>query len=58
MTITKDTAAPLVVVVGATGIQGSSVIKALGESNKLYRIRGLTRDLEKPASKALTEQGV
>ncbi|KAG9001756.1 hypothetical protein FRB94_013688 [Tulasnella sp. JGI-2019a] len=58
MTITQDTSAPLVVVVGATGIQGGSVINALSESDKLYRIRGLTRDANKDAAKALTKRGV
>ncbi|KAG8995472.1 hypothetical protein FRB94_009141 [Tulasnella sp. JGI-2019a] len=58
MTITQDTSAPLVVVVGSTGAQGSSVIKALIESDKPYRLRGLTRDTSKPAAKELTEKGV
>ncbi|CAA7268600.1 unnamed protein product [Cyclocybe aegerita] len=58
MTITSDTSAPLVVVGGSTGQQGGSVIRSLQESNKAYRIRGLTRDVSKPAAKALAEQGV
>ncbi|KAG8986478.1 hypothetical protein FRB95_007856 [Tulasnella sp. JGI-2019a] len=58
MTITKDLSAPLVVVVGATGNQGSSVIQALLESNKPYRVRGFTRDTSKPVSKELASQGV
>ncbi|KAF7348434.1 NmrA domain-containing protein [Mycena venus] len=58
MTITQDSSAPLVVVVGATGIQGGSVIKALAESNKPYRIRGFTRDVTKPVSQALIAKGV
>ncbi|KAG8889480.1 hypothetical protein FRB98_004165 [Tulasnella sp. 332] len=58
MAITQESSSPLVVVVGATGIQGGSVIKTLQESNKQYRIRGLTRDTKKDASKALTERGV
>ncbi|CAA7268601.1 unnamed protein product [Cyclocybe aegerita] len=58
MTITSDTSAPLVVVGGSTGQQGGSVIRSLQESDKVYRIRGLTRDVSKPAAKALTEQGV
>ncbi|KAG8986822.1 hypothetical protein FRB93_005164, partial [Tulasnella sp. JGI-2019a] len=58
MTITSDTSAPLVAVVGATGMQGGSVIKALAASRKPYRIRGFTRDTSKPAAKALSAQGV
>ncbi|KAK7046768.1 NAD(P)-binding protein [Favolaschia claudopus] len=58
MTITQDSTAPLVAVVGATGIQGGSVVKALAESDKPYRIRGLTRDATKPAAQALVAQGV
>ncbi|KAJ3496997.1 hypothetical protein NLJ89_g10407 [Agrocybe chaxingu] len=58
MTITSDASAPLVVVGGATGQQGGSVVRALQESDKAYRIRGLTRDVSKPAAKALAEQGV
>ncbi|KAG9001751.1 hypothetical protein FRB94_013683 [Tulasnella sp. JGI-2019a] len=58
MAITQESSAPLVVVVGSTGLQGGSVIKALSESVKVYRIRGLTRDPSKPASQALTKQGV
>lgn len=58
MTISKDSSAPLVVVVGATGAQGSSVVNALIESDKPYRIRGFTRDLSKVDSQALAKQGV
>jgi len=58
MTITQDASAPLVVVVGSTGAQGSSVIKALSESDKPYRLRGLTRDINKTAAKDFTEKGV
>jgi len=58
MTITQAISAPLVAVVGATGIQGGSVIKALSESDKPYRIRGFTRDVAKPAAEALKKQGV
>jgi uncharacterized protein YbjT (DUF2867 family) len=58
MTISNDSSAPLVVVMGVTGNQGSSVIQALSESDKPYRIRGFTRDTNKPASKELAAQGV
>lgn len=58
MTITQTPSAPLIAVVGATGVQGGSVIKALGESDKPYRIRGFTRDVTKASAVALKEQGV
>ncbi|KAF7325086.1 NAD(P)-binding protein [Mycena kentingensis (nom. inval.)] len=59
MTITtSDLTAPLVVVVGITGNQGGSVARALIESDRAYRIRGLTRDVDKLAAKAFAEQGV
>ncbi|KAJ7819209.1 NAD(P)-binding protein [Mycena olivaceomarginata] len=58
MTITQAQSAPLVAVVGATGVQGGSVIKALSESEKPYRIRGFTRDLTKTTAEALKKQGV
>ncbi|CAA7270719.1 unnamed protein product [Cyclocybe aegerita] len=58
MTITSDASAPLVVVGGSTGQQGGSVIRALQESDKAYRIRGLTCDISKPSAKAFAEQGV
>jgi len=38
-------------------MQGGSVIKALAESDKPYRIRGLTRDPSKPAALKLKAQG-
>ncbi|KAJ6480565.1 NAD(P)-binding protein [Mycena vitilis] len=58
MTITQAGGSPLIVVVGAAGAQGSSVIKALAESDKSYRIRGFTRDTKKPAAESLSKQGV
>ncbi|KAK7028507.1 NmrA domain-containing protein [Favolaschia claudopus] len=58
MTITQAQSAPLVLVVGATGQQGGSVVKALSDSKKPYRVRGFTRDNTKPAAKALEKQGV
>jgi len=58
MTISHEPSAPLVVVVGATGTQGGSVINALAESDKPYRLRGLTRDTSKPAARKLIDQGV
>ncbi|KAJ7100522.1 NAD(P)-binding protein [Mycena epipterygia] len=58
MTITQLTSAPLVAVVGATGNQGGSVIKALAESDKPYRVRAFTRDATKPAALELVKLGV
>ncbi|KAJ6453204.1 NAD(P)-binding protein [Mycena vitilis] len=58
MTITPTRNAPLVAVVGATGAQGSSVIKALAESDRPYRIRGFTRNVAKPEAETLKKQGV
>lgn len=58
MTISQDTSAPLVVVAGSTGNQGGSVIQALADSNKSYRIRGLTRDATKKPAQELSEKGV
>ncbi|KAJ7026720.1 NAD(P)-binding protein [Mycena alexandri] len=58
MPISSSQSAPLVVVVGSTGIQGGSVIKALAESDRAYRLRGLTRDVTKPAARKLVDQGV
>lgn len=58
MTITSSPAAPLVVVVGSTGNQGGSVIQALAESDKPYRIRGLTRNVGQPSAQTLASQGV
>jgi uncharacterized protein YbjT (DUF2867 family) len=58
MTIAQALSAPLVVVVGATGNQGGSVVKALEESDKPYRIRIFTRDATKPAAQALLKKGI
>lgn len=51
----------LITVFGATGNQGGSVIKAiLADSvlSKEFKIRGITRDVSKPAAQALTSKGV
>ncbi|KAJ7100525.1 hypothetical protein C8R44DRAFT_988537 [Mycena epipterygia] len=56
--VTQLTSAPLVAVVGATGNQGGSVIKALAESDKPYRVWAFTRDPTKPASLELVKLGV
>ncbi|KAJ7735653.1 NAD(P)-binding protein [Mycena maculata] len=58
MTITQDASSPLVVVVGGTGVQGGSVVKALAESDRPYRVRVFSRDATKPAAHSLVQLGV
>jgi hypothetical protein len=51
----------ILTVFGATGNQGGSVIRAvLADSvlSKEFSIRGITRDVSKPAAKALASKGV
>lgn len=51
----------LITVFGATGNQGGSVIKSLLADpaiTKEFKIRGITRDVTKPAAQALAKQGV
>ncbi|WEW59213.1 hypothetical protein PRK78_004682 [Emydomyces testavorans] len=51
----------LIVVFGATGNQGGSVVNAIlqdPELSKEFKIRGITRDVTKPAAKALESKGV
>jgi len=52
----------LVVVLGATGIQGGGVVDAILHSNKEgkshFKIRGFTRNLDSEAAKALIARGV
>ncbi|KAM0789897.1 hypothetical protein ACM66B_006739 [Microbotryomycetes sp. NB124-2] len=47
-----------VIVVGSTGVQGSSLIAALSRSDKSYRIFAVTRDTSKPAAQKLVQEGV
>jgi uncharacterized protein YbjT (DUF2867 family) len=47
----------LVVVIGATGGQGGSVITRLFADGS-YRLRGITRDPQSKISQALTAKGV
>ena len=47
MTITSSPSAKLIAVVGATGLQGGSVIHYLEKSAKEYRVRGFTRNPSK-----------
>ncbi|KAI5451860.1 hypothetical protein NCC49_001162 [Naganishia albida] len=58
MTITQSASAPLVVIGGATGNQGGSVLHYLKESDKDYRLRALTRDNSRPKAKAIADLGV
>jgi uncharacterized protein YbjT (DUF2867 family) len=58
MTITQDLSAPLVAVVGTTGTQGGSVVRALAESNIAYRVRGFARDAAKRSAQELAKLGV
>jgi uncharacterized protein YbjT (DUF2867 family) len=58
MPISSSPSAPLIVIVGSTGNQGGSIVQALTESDRPYRIRGLTRDVTKPAVQKLARQGV
>lgn len=50
----------VLVVFGATGLQGGSVVKAFLGDSKLkesWTVRGVTRDVSKPSAKALEAQG-
>ncbi|TVY80730.1 NmrA-like family domain-containing protein [Lachnellula suecica] len=50
----------VLVVFGATGVQGGSVVKAFLGDSKLkesWTVRGVTRDTSKPSAKALEAQG-
>ena len=46
-----------IAVLGATGVQGDSVVRALLK-DRSWKIRGITRDTLKDAAKALEKQGV
>lgn len=50
----------IIVVFGATGAQGGSVIKSILRDSKAaaqFQIRAVTRDTSKPSAKALADQG-
>lgn len=51
----------IITVFGATGQQGGAVIKHILADpvlSKEFKVRGITRDVTKPAAKALSDQGV
>lgn len=50
--------AKLITVFGATGQQGSEVIKALLEKSGAFKVRGITRNPDGEKAKALKEKGV
>lgn len=49
--------AKLITVLGATGVQGGSVVASCLKSGD-YKVRGVTRNVESAASKALIAKGV
>jgi uncharacterized protein YbjT (DUF2867 family) len=56
-----NTMSKLLVIIGATGKQGGSVIKSIlsdPAASKQFKLRGVTRDTSKDASKVLADQGV
>lgn len=57
MTITQAASAPLFAVVGSTGVQGGSVVRALLASPKAYRVRAITRNPSKPSAQAISSLG-
>jgi hypothetical protein len=59
--ITSTRMSKLITVFGATGNQGGSVINHILADAQLsseFKIRGITRDVNKPAAKALADKGV
>ncbi|KAJ7808612.1 hypothetical protein B0H14DRAFT_2608762 [Mycena olivaceomarginata] len=58
MTVSKLLTAPLTVIVGITGRKGGNVARALIASDKPYRLRGLSRNITKPAAQIFADQGV
>lgn len=58
MTIVKAASAPLFVVLGSSGNQGGSVVRALAASSRPYRVRAIMRDTSKPIAKELEASGV
>jgi uncharacterized protein YbjT (DUF2867 family) len=51
----------ILTVLGATGVQGGSAARAVfnyPQLSKEYKVRTITREATKPASKALEEKGI
>ncbi|KAH8422517.1 uncharacterized protein LDX57_000271 [Aspergillus melleus] len=51
----------MITIFGATGVQGTSVIQHVlnvPDLSKEFRIRGVTRDISKPAAQELLDQGI
>jgi uncharacterized protein YbjT (DUF2867 family) len=48
---------PILTVVGATGVQGGSVVQSVLKSGK-YKVRAVTRNTDSEKAKALASQGV
>ncbi|KAG0049978.1 hypothetical protein BGZ83_005216 [Gryganskiella cystojenkinii] len=58
--MTKHSSKPILVVFGATGNQGGSVVNTFLDDPELaskYHVRAVTRDITKPAAKALEAKG-
>jgi uncharacterized protein YbjT (DUF2867 family) len=54
-----SSSSPILVVVGATGVQGGSVISHfLSLPDRPYRLRGITRNVDSDAAKSLAQKGV
>lgn len=58
MVASSASAAKSIVIFGATGAQGGSVLNHLLKSDRPYRITAVTRDPSKASSKAIAAKGV
>jgi len=56
--VASPTQGPLVVILGATGGQGGSLVTHLLASDRPYRLRGITRDAKQESSLKLVERGL
>ncbi|KAF4990567.1 hypothetical protein FGRMN_8382 [Fusarium graminum] len=56
--MSTDSQKKTVVVIGATGLQGGSVVKELVQASDRYIVRGLTRNVSSPKAEALKKLGV
>ncbi|ORY57406.1 NmrA family transcriptional regulator [Leucosporidium creatinivorum] len=55
--VASSTEGPVIVVIGATGAQGGSVVSALLRSDRPYQIHAVSRDPSKPSAQALASKG-